>query len=182
MLARFAQTAAAIAATTKKSEKEAILAAWLRTLDDPSLERAAVFFTGSPYPRREERVTGVGWATVADAVTEVTGATREEIGAAAGETGDLGDAVARFFPAAHAGTAAGEVSVLELGEVFDELAAASGPKAKGAILVALFRKLHAEEARYVVKILTGEFRIGLQEGLVESSIAKAFGQPLALLR
>ena len=39
-----------------------------------------------------------------------------------------------------------------------------------------FRKVDAQGARYVVKILTRELRIGLVEGLVESAIAKAFGR------
>ncbi|HEY0592129.1 MAG TPA: ATP-dependent DNA ligase, partial [Thermoanaerobaculia bacterium] len=145
-------------------------------------ERAAVFFTGAAFPRREERVTGVGWATIADAAAEARGTSREAIALASHRHGDVGDGVAEFFPERHAAAAGEEVTVLELGEVLDALAAASGPKAKGTILVSLFRRLHREEARYVVKLLVGEFRIGLQEGLVESSIASAFGQPLALVR
>jgi DNA ligase-1 len=182
VLSRFADTARAIAATTKKSEKERTLAAYLGSLDDAALERAAVFFTGASFPHREERVTGVGWATIADAAAAARGTSREAIAAASHRHGDVGDAIAEFFPEGHASTPANEVTILELGETLDALAAASGPKAKGAILVSLFRKLHREEARYVVKLLVGEFRIGLQEGLVESSIAKAFGQPLALVR
>jgi DNA ligase 1 len=178
---RFAETATAIAATTRKSEKEAILAAYLRSLDDASLERAAVFFTGAAFPRREERVTGVGWATLADGVAAALERTREELGVAARRAGDLGDGLAPFFPQPH-GSPAEEVSVLEVGETFSTLAAASGPRAKAAILADLFRRLHREEARYLLKLLVGELRIGLQEGLVESSIAKAFDQPLPLVR
>ncbi|HEY0787107.1 MAG TPA: ATP-dependent DNA ligase [Thermoanaerobaculia bacterium] len=182
MLSRFADTARSIAATTRKSEKERLLADYLRSLDDASLERAAVVFTGAAFPRREERVTGVGWATIADAAAEARGTSREAIALASHRHGDVGDGVAEFFPETHADAAGEEVTVLELGEVLDALAAASGPKAKGTILVSFFRRLHREEARYVVKLLVGEFRIGLQEGLVESSIASAFGQPLALVR
>jgi DNA ligase 1 len=178
---RFAETATAIAATTRKSEKESILAAYLRSLDDASLERAAVFFTGAAFPRREERVTGVGWATLADGVAAALERTREELGVAARRAGDLGDGLAPFFPQPH-GSPAEEVSVLEVGETFSTLAAASGPRARAAILADLFRRLHREEARYLLKLLVGELRIGLQEGLVESSIAKAFDQPLPLVR
>jgi DNA ligase-1 len=35
------------------------------------------------------------------------------------------------------------------------------------------------EAKYLVKLLTGDLRIGLREGLVEDAIARAFAQPLA---
>src|SRR5207247_7717876 len=34
----------------------------------------------------------------------------------------------------------------------------------------------AEEARYIEKIVSGETRIGLREGLLEEAIARAFGR------
>ena len=79
MLSDFCRTANAIAATTKKSEKERLLADYLVSLDDASLERAAVFFSGSPFPREDQRATGVGGAALSDALVEVTGRTAEEI-------------------------------------------------------------------------------------------------------
>ncbi|MEO8037036.1 MAG: hypothetical protein ABI837_21595, partial [Acidobacteriota bacterium] len=79
MLSNFTVTANAIAATTKKSEKERLLAAYFVTLDDASLERAAVFFSGGPFPRRDQRVVGAGGATIGDAVVEATGRTAEEL-------------------------------------------------------------------------------------------------------
>src|SRR6185436_3029131 len=79
MLSDFTVTANAIAGTTKKSEKERILAEYLVRLDDASLERAVVWFAGAPFPRREQRVTGVGYATIADAVIEASGIRAEEM-------------------------------------------------------------------------------------------------------
>ena len=178
MFSDFCVTANAIGATTKKSEKERILAAWLVTLDDAGLERAAVFFSGSPFPRREQKVTGVGGAALGEAAAEASGLPVEEIWAAWPQYADLGDTIAHAFSGAR-GT---DLSLGELGEIFDRLAAAAGPAAKREILTALFRRLDADGIRYVVKILTGELRIGLVEGLVESSIAKAFGRKLAAVR
>jgi DNA ligase-1 len=178
MLSRFTATANAIAATTKKSEKERLLAELLRTLDDASLERAAVFFSGSPFPRREERVAGVGGAAIGDAVAEATGLSHEEIWAAWPKYADAGDTIAEAFP----DDPARDVTLSELGEAFDRLAGTQGAIAKKDVLVALLRKVDAQGARYVVKILTRELRIGLVEGLVESSIAKAFGRRLTAVR
>src|SRR3954462_6964985 len=97
MLADFCNTANAIASTTKKNEKERLLADYLVTLDDASLERAVVFFAGSPFPQREQRVTGVGWATIGDAVIEATGGSADELWAIYPKYADLGDAVAEFY-------------------------------------------------------------------------------------
>ena len=178
MLSDFTATANAIAATTKKSEKERILAEYLRSLDDASLERAAVFFSGSPFARREERVAGVGGAAIGDAVSEVSGRDPEEVWAAWEKYADAGDTIAESFP----DDPSRDITLVELGEFFDRIAATQGATAKKDVLVELFRKVNAQGARYIVKILTRELRIGLVEGLVESAIAKAFGRKLAAVR
>jgi DNA ligase-1 len=56
--------------------------------------------------------------------------------------------------------------------------AASGPAAKSGILRDLLARADPLTAKYIVKVLSGELRIGLREGLVEAAIAKAFDRPL----
>jgi DNA ligase-1 len=177
MLSDFTALANAIGGTTKKSVKERLLADYLVTLDDASLERAVVFFSGSPFSRREERVTGVGYSTIADAAVDATGRTHEELWAAWPKYADLGDTVAELFDSTDR-----TVTLSEIGEYFDRLAATSGAAEKRNVLTELFRKVDAQGARFIVKILQSEVRIGLQEGLVEAAIAKAFGRKLESVR
>jgi DNA ligase-1 len=178
MLADFCVTADAIARTTKKLEKERLLAEYLVALDDASLERAVVFFAGGPFPRRDQRAAGVGGALLSDAAVEVTGRPAEEVWSRWREYGDAGDTLATMFPNDPRRT----ISLSELGETFERLAATSGSIEKKNILVDLMRKLDAQGVRFAVKILLREFRIGLQEGLVEAAIAKAFGRKLDSVR
>jgi len=178
MLSDFTKTANAIAATTKKSEKERILAAYLVTLDDASLERAVVFFSGSPFPRRDERVAGVGGAAIGDAVVDATGRTPEEVWEPWPKYADPGDTIAESFP----DDPSRDITLVEVGEYFDRIASTQGATAKKDVLAELLRKVNAQGARYIVKILTRELRIGLVEGLVESSIGKAFGRKLVAVR
>jgi DNA ligase-1 len=56
---------------------------------------------------------------------------------------------------------------------------ASGPARKSALFRDLLARADPTTAKYLVKILSGELRIGLREGLVEAAIAKAFDRPLA---
>jgi DNA ligase-1 len=174
MLSDFSVTANAIARTTKKLEKERILAEYLRTLDDAQLERAVVFFSGSPFPRREQRVLGVGGALIGEAVSEATGYSHDEVWAAWPKYADPGDTIAEVFDA----DPTRDVTLTELGEYFDRIAITSGANAKKELLAELFRKIDREGARYVVKIMTRELRIGLVEGLVEASVARAFERSL----
>lgn len=173
MLSHFTRVANEIGATTKKSVKERVLAGYLAALDDASLERAVVYFAGAPFPRREQRVTGVGGSTIADAVAEASGRSVAELWEVYPKYADLGDAVAELL-----GSAQGDVTLSVVGETFDALAAASTPSEKKSVLVDLLRKVDGQGARFIVKILQSEVRIGLQEGLVESAIAKAFGREL----
>ena len=178
MLSDFSEVANRIAATTKKSEKERLLAAFLAGLDDSSLERAAVFFSGSPFARKDQRVTGVGGSTIADAILAVAGRTAAELSAAWSRHADLGDAAAELFETASANS----IPLAELGAFFDRLAITAGAIEKRGVVAELLARLDAQSVRYVVKILLNEFRIGLQEGLVEAAIARAFGRALGDVR
>ncbi|HEX7150479.1 MAG TPA: ATP-dependent DNA ligase [Thermoanaerobaculia bacterium] len=178
MLADFAATANAIAATTKKSEKERLLADYLLKLDDPTLERAVVFFSGSPFPRKDERVTGIGGAAIGEAVAEATGRSVEDVWAPWPKYADPGDTIAESF----VDDPSRDITLVELAEFFDRIAATQGAAAKRELFVELLRKVDRQGARYIVKILTSELRIGLVEGLVEAAIAKAFGRELEAVR
>ena len=66
--------------------------------------------------------------------------------------------------------------------LFEALHKTRGPAGKTELLQARLQKLSPLEAQYVVKILTGDLRIGLREGLVEEAIARAFDVPLDNLK
>ncbi len=67
---------------------------------------------------------------------------------------------------------------VEVAAAFAAIEAASGPAAKGAVFNELLARCDPLTAKYVVKILSGELRIGLREGLLEAAIAEAFDRPL----
>src|ERR1043166_1860569 len=89
-----------------------------------------------------------------------------------------GDAGKTAFDVLDGRTAPQPFSVLESADLFQNLHLARGPIAKAKLLQEQFSTLSAREGEYIVKILTGDLRIGLREGLVEESIAKAFDVPL----
>ena len=68
---------------------------------------------------------------------------------------------------------------MEVEATFRRIAAARGPAAKAAIVRDLISRVTPLEAKYIVKIMTGDLRIGLKESLVEDAIAKAYGTTLA---
>src|SRR4029079_14465683 len=104
---------------------------------------------------------------------------RSALGEAYDPSSDLGLAVADVLAlAGPAPDAAAAASLYEVAAAYAAIEAASGPAAKGAILRELLSRSDPLTAKYIVKVLSGELRIGLREGLVEAAIAKAFDRPL----
>ena len=77
---RWSELADRVAGTSRTSEKTALLADYFRTLPSEDLPIAAVFLTGRPFPEADQRATGIGWAAMATAVTDVAGVDRAQLG------------------------------------------------------------------------------------------------------
>jgi DNA ligase-1 len=169
-----------VAGTTRTSEKTSLLARYLATLPSGELRAAATFLSGRPFPEADPRVVGLGWATIAAVVSKLAAAPAGALGAAYDNSSDLGVAVAEVLALrAEAPEPGRSPNLQEVADDFTAIGAASGPAAKAATFASLLERCDALTAKYVVKILTGELRIGLREGLLEAAIAEAFDRPQA---
>lgn len=178
MFARFAEACEAIAATTKKSEKVALLAAYFKELQPEEGRLAAVFASGRCFPLAEERKLGVGGAMLWQVLAGITGADPQTLVETYRKHGDTGALAGELLAAreSHGQTLA------EVAARLAELAAARGSTQKHPLLAMLLGNSSGLESKYLVKIITGDMRIGLQESLVEEAIAKRFGVPLDLVK
>jgi DNA ligase-1 len=175
----FAETCEAIAATTKKLRKTAIVADYLklRTIDEGAI--SAVFLSGKAFPAWEETTLQVGGALLSRVVADLSGKDEAALTAAYRKHGDLGAVAGELLPE-RSGQGLG---VLEVGKMLREIAAARGPAAKSALARDLLARATPLEAKYIVKIMTGDLRIGLKESLVEEAIAQAYsGGPSGSLK
>src|SRR5262249_35120766 len=123
--------------------------------------------------------TGIGWATIATALGRVAKVDRSELGAAYDRFSDIsaavGDVLAR---AGHAPGEAASPSLVQGASTFAAIEAAPGQARQAGLRGGLLAKADAKTARGIVRVLSGELRIGLREGLVEAALAKAFDRPL----
>lgn len=170
----FAETADRIAATTKKLEKTAILADYLQSIPVEEAAVAAVFFSGRPFAAWEETTLQVGGRLLWRIVAELSGHAENELTAAYRKYGDLGAVAGAVLPEPGRLPNGGH-SLTRIAQTFREIAGARGPAAKEAIVRRLLSEVSPLEAKYIVKIMTGDLRIGLKESLVEEAIARAFG-------
>src|SRR6185295_15835443 len=92
----FAETAEAIAATTKKLEKAAILGTYLNTLTDADLGRAARYFAGHQFAQSDSRTTNVGGSIISAALSEATGFSSEDLYPRYVRLGDPGELAAEI--------------------------------------------------------------------------------------
>jgi len=177
-LESFARTAEAVAATTRKLEKAALLEDYFRQLDDEDLARAARYFAGQQFASSDARTTNVGGSILSEAMISAAGASPESLGARYARWGDAGDVAFELFVEAKPGNQP-SLTLAQTEDVLAQLSLTRGKKAKTQILIEALSRATALEAKYLVKLLSGDLRIGLREGLVEDAIARAFKQPLA---
>src|SRR5271166_1611028 len=230
---QLAATCDRIAATTKKLEKTAIVAEYLRSRELGDAAISAVFLSGRAFPAFDERTLQIGGSALWRLLVELfarpkaseelnqkriprglkpargdknkgealngraeaepfqgrraqegTAADRHRaelvLSAAYRKRGDLGSAAADVL-AAGAPTES-RITLAEVRTTFDQIAETRTAAAKSALLKSLLERATALEAKYILKIITGDLRIGLKESLVEEAIAKAYDEPLPSVR
>ncbi len=176
----WSEAAGRIAATTRTSEKVATLAEYLRSLAADELPLAVRYMAGRPFAENDPRTTGIGWAGIAGVAERLVDAQPGALSTAYNESSDLGRAVHDLFAAhGHAPPPEDQPTLPEVAEAFAQMAEARGAAAKAVPLAALLSRCDPSVARSVIKILSGDMRIGLREGHLEAAIAAAFDAQLA---
>jgi len=176
-LESFAECAEAVAATTKKLEKAAILGRYLETLSDADLTRAARYFAGHQFASTDARTTNVGGSIISAALSEATGFSPEDLYPRYVRLGDPGELAAEVVKESKRSVQP-EISLAETESLIARLSETRGIKNKTALLTTVLHHATPLEAKYLVKLLAGDLRIGLREGLVEDAIARVFGRSL----
>src|SRR6202023_3804679 len=155
---RFVQTCEAVAATTKKTAKVALVSELFKSQPLEDAASAAIFLTGRPFPHRDERVLGVGGSQLAKIVTEIAGADASDLGKSYRAHGDLGVMAEHLLLKR---PSAAEVSLQRVAKTFSQLPEARSAAQKMALIKNLFQHMSAGEVKYTIKIVTGDLRIGL---------------------
>ncbi len=174
----FAKAGAAVGSTPATLEKTRTLGAYFRTLDEGDLRRAAVYMSGRTFPPSQRRTLGLGWSTLSKVISSVSRRDEEELGRIFRKHSDLGDWAGEAVDGA---TEPAPVTLADVEATLEAIRSARG-SAKAAPLEAMIRRMDAEAARFFIKIISGEMRIGLSEGLVEAAIAEAFDVPITQVK
>jgi DNA ligase-1 len=168
-----------LAATASRLERTRLIAEYFRQLSPADVEVAARLLLGRPFPEAQGRKLSLGGRAVWEAVEAAGGtpATADWAGVR-----DFGELVHHAMPSA---TVAHPLSLAEVDAAFAAIAATAGSGSRQrrlALLADLFRRGTGLDAKYLAKIVIGEMRHGVQEGIVLEALAVLGGLPPATVR
>jgi DNA ligase-1 len=174
-----------LAGTTKKLEKRAWMADYLRELPVEAAAHAALYLSGTPFAEADGRQLSVGGASLWQVVRERTQASDTAMQAAYRRHGDLGSAAFELLSAGQE-LAPATLAIEDVAASFAGMAAAQGAAGSTERRQGLLRDLLARaaplEAKYLIKLMLGDMRIGVKQAQVEEAIAVATERELTAVR
>ncbi len=174
--------------TTSKLEKISKLASFLKSLDEEDLCYTIRLLSSTILPPWYNRELQVGYSTLYSIISEISGIDDENFSKIYIKHGDLGEAAEDILNRKGKKIKpliSSNLSIKDVYNTFLKISEYSGEKSqklrKNALLN-LFINASPLEAKYLIKIITKELRIGLSEGLLEEAVANALGITLSYLR
>ncbi len=182
-LLTFARVSDDVAATTKKLAKQSILSAYFRTLEDADLKLAVRFSSGHVFPVISDIVLNVGSATLWPILLSLLKVPHDDFRQAVISSGEIGEAISTLWSADFFAESSAMLTLQEIAYTFTQLAFCSNTETKREVLYRLFSNCRdPREAAYLAKIIFGDLRTGVQEGVLQASIAEAFTEPLSAVQ
>jgi DNA ligase-1 len=153
--------------------------------------RFCLYLAGLPFPESDPRKLNAGGALLTKAVLTVSGASQVELTAAYRRHGDLGAAAFDLFAGKpthdgetvmHGAHGKAGLTLGEVAEAFAGMATAKTTAIRAALVEGLLRRATPLEAKYLLKLMLGDMRIGVKQSLVEEAIAVAAGAGVSAVR
>jgi len=164
-----------------------MISEYLSSLSDESLSIAVLFFSNRIFARGSKFTLNIGFSIIMQVLSEIASLDPNQIQQIYLRHGDIGAlseyAVSKKHMASLFQQEPLTLSFIHhrLERIADALGSGSG-KYKKNILKGLLINSSPLEAKYLIKIINGELRIGLTESLVEIGVSKAFNQELKAVR
>ena len=185
-MARFgavAELAEEMAATGSRLKKRAAIAAAIANVHAEGAGEEGLFclyLAGLPFAEADPRKLNAGGALLSKAVKVVSGAKEAELTAAYRRHGDLGAAAFDLMCEKHIGGAG--ASLREVETALAAMAVAKTTTMRASLVETLLRQAAPLDAKYLLKLMLGDMRIGVKQSLVEEAIATAASADVAAVR
>jgi len=167
-----------LSSTNSRLEKTAILAAFLKDIPPDLVDQILLLLQGRVFPEWDGRTVGLAGKLVLKAISRATGYSEKEVQNAFSKYGDIGEVAENLI--AHKKQQTLFSSDLKLKEVFStlqKLAAQEGigsQDVKLAELSKLLTSAKAIEAKFIVRTVLEDLRVGIAIGTLRDGITFAF--------
>ncbi|MDP4012092.1 MAG: ATP-dependent DNA ligase, partial [Candidatus Nanoarchaeia archaeon] len=171
-----------MASTTKRLEKTEILANFLKKIKKENLDKIIRLVQGSVFPQWDSRKIGFSSQLMLKAIANSTGEDTKEIEKLWAKKGDLGVVVEDLVKHKKQKTLfSKELKVDDVYENIKKLAEMEGAgtvNRKVGLVSELLTSATPKEAKYIVRTVLEELRVGIAEGIVRDAIAQAFDKEI----
>ena len=174
-----------VEATKKRLEIIDQTANYLKTLSADEIKPATNMMVGRAFPKYNQKTLDVSLSTLTHIFERVSVFDWNLFREAMARTGNIGSATKAVLEQTKAKKQTqltqNALIITEVRAILASIAQAQGSGSrtkKERLITALMRQAEPVEAKYLVKIFTGEMRTGLHEGLMEQAVARAFDVPL----
>ena len=178
-----------IASHSSRLKKVAILAEYLRALDDKNFALAVQFLSIGPVATEPRNATlfevitdtklSIGGSTLRDALQTATGWDGETLRVCQGEVGDSGETASLLL---RGFTEEEPLTLQKADELYQELFRARTTNGKRDLLVRAYKSYRPLAIKYFIKFITRGLRIGLMARQVEEAVALACNVPHEAVR
>ena len=146
--------------------------------------RFCLYLAGQSFAEADPRKLNAGGAILSRVLTKITEASDATLNMAYRKHGDLGAAAFDLLEGRdqESETRQASLTLSEVADAFDTMARARTTAARSAAVEGLLRRAAPLEAKYLLKLMLGDMRIGVKQSLVEEAIAEAAGAEVAAVR
>ncbi|CEG11771.1 DNA ligase [groundwater metagenome] len=166
---------------TGRIELTNIVAKFIADVSDEDLQIVLLFFQGKTFPIWSNKELGIAENLVVKALSKTTGWKEERIKDKIREEGDLGNVAGKILSKRiqHSlfSSETENLTLKEVSECFQKISECAGGGSqdkKMQLMYKILSKATETEAKFFIRLLLGEMRVGIGEGVIRDAIAKAF--------
>jgi DNA ligase-1 len=178
-----------VESTKKRLEIIEQTANFLKSLEAEEIESATNMMVGRAFPKYNQKTLDVNWSTLSRTFERISAFDWGLFQSAIAGTGDIGSATKAVLEQTtgkkQTQLTQESLTITEVRTTLEAISQAQGlgsRRKKERLITALMSQATPVEAKYLVKIFTGEMRTGLHEGLMEQAVARAFDVSLQKVR
>jgi DNA ligase-1 len=142
----------------------------------------ALYLAGTPFAEADARKLNAGGALLSKALLAVSGVNDVALTAAYRRHGDMGAAAFDLLMASPAAGREPELTLADVTEAFAGMAVAKTTAIRAGLVEGMLRRATPLEAKYLLKLMLGDMRIGVKQSLVEEAIAVGADAPVEAVR